>query len=329
VIAKQENLNTPRSVCPCCGSSAKQLFLCPATFNYGSHHELLECGACSVSYFNPVPSLTNLTTFYSTHDYEFNPHSQAARARTISRGYLRHKPLGRFLDMGCATGFLLDAVQRETGWEVHGVELVEKAARFANTVLHLKNVLNLDLERARYPDAYFDVVHISEVLEHVPDPAALLRECRRILKPDGLFFLSLPNGTADRQGMIDYWRLYRRAPGHASGHIFFFSERSLSTLLSASGFKVVASSTYAFKQGLRSIGLFPKRRNWEGMFAPRTEAEVPNETEIQLPERKHSDFYYCVKYGLREKFKVCGLQRFGLGWHLVCKSDRRLNGFSK
>jgi hypothetical protein len=38
-----------------------------------------------------------------------------------------------------------------------------------------------------------------------------------------------------------------------------------------------------------------------------------------LPERKHSDFYYCVKYGLREKTIVTGLRRFGLGWRLIIR----------
>ena len=307
--------------CPCCGSKAEQTLLCPATFTYGSEHRLLECESCRVSYFSPVPSLADLTTFYSTHGYEFNPHSQAARAREISRKYLLGRPAGKFLDVGCATGFLLDAVQKQTGWEVYGVELVEKAVKFANSTLQLNNVLNLDLESAKYPTAYFDVVHISEVLEHVPDPVALLRECRRILKPDGIFFLSLPNGTADRQGMIDYWTLYRKPPGHASGHIFFFSAQGLISLLSSNGFKLVDSYTYAFKQGLRSMGLFPKRRNWEGMFCPRTEPEIPNSAEIKYPAKKHSDFYYRLKYGVREKLKVHGLRRYGLGWHLILEKQ--------
>lgn len=307
--------------CLCCGADSGQKILFPVTFEYGSKHELIDCGSCGTAYFFPQPQTENLRAFYSIHSYEFNPHSQAGRARRLVSDYLRNQRPGKFLDVGCATGFLLHAIRSEVGWEVHGVELVEKAVNFAKAKLKLTHVLNEDLEGAAYPSGFFDVVHISEVLEHVPDPLALLIECRRILKPGGLFFLSLPNGVADRQGMIDYWKLYKKPPGHASGHIFFFSAPGLRLLLRSAGFEVQESHTYAFKQGLRSMRLFPKRKKWEGMFESRVEPELPSELEIELPHQKHSDFFYRMKYGLRERIRVRGMRRFGLGWHLVLRID--------
>jgi 2-polyprenyl-3-methyl-5-hydroxy-6-metoxy-1,4-benzoquinol methylase len=305
--------------CPICNEGAKQLEQVPVVFNYGSVHTLRKCTSCESSYFAPLPSLANLITFYSTHGYDFNPHSAAHRARAIVRAHLSTDRKGRFIDIGCATGFLLKEVERLSGWDVYGVEISEKATRFAQERLGLTNVSQKDLLSAGFPEGFFDVVHISEVLEHVPNPLEILKECRRILKPEGSFLLSLPNGLADRQGLLDYWARHKEAPGHGSGHIFFFSEQGLRRLAHQAGFDIIEGETYAFKQGLRSLGLFPKRPGWQSMFEPRREPEKPVTSEITMPPQKHSDFYYRLKYGLRGMAAVSGLQRFGLGWHLLLK----------
>jgi 2-polyprenyl-3-methyl-5-hydroxy-6-metoxy-1,4-benzoquinol methylase len=306
---------------PCfCGNSilgAKNI--CPVTFCYGSSYALKECHGCGLTYFDPTPTLVDLQKFYSTHGYQFNFHSQASRARFLLDRYLQAWPQGRFLDVGCASGLLLYALKSMSDLEVHGVELSKKAVTFANTQLKLQNVLNQDLLSAEYPSGFFDAIHISEVLEHVPSPVELLRECRRIIKPGGLFFLSLPNGLADRQGLIDYWKRYGVAPGHASGHIFFFSPESLKRMLNDTGFEICETHTYAFKQGLRSLGLLPRRPGGEGMFAPRTQPEVSNTEEIILEPPKHSEFFYRIKYGTRQRIRLPGLLRFGLGWDLVLR----------
>jgi SAM-dependent methyltransferase len=305
--------------CPICGNVAKSTELLPVTFNYGSRHKLQECYSCKSSYFHPLPTLTDLVKFYSIHGYEFNRHSASYRASIIVRKHMNQRSAGRFLDVGCATGFLLKEVQTLSHWDVFGVELSEKAAAFAREGLQLRNVRQCDLLAAEFSTGFFDIVHISEVLEHVPEPLALLQECRRIVKPSGTFLLSLPNGLADRQGLLDYWRLHQEAPGHGSGHIFFFSKCGLESLAEKAGFRIVGGETYAFKQGLRSLGLFPERRGWEGMFTPRRDPEVANDSEITIPTDKHSASYYRIKYGLREKLKLPGLHRFGLGWHVVLK----------
>jgi 2-polyprenyl-3-methyl-5-hydroxy-6-metoxy-1,4-benzoquinol methylase len=281
---------------------------------------LRECQTCGSTFFVPEPAPESLNKFYSVGGYDFNPNSQNARARKIAKKFLLGQPKGRFLDVGCATGFLLAAIRNETGWDVHGVELSDKAADFARETLKLNCVLNKALEDASYPDAFFDVVHVSEVLEHVPNPQAFLKECRRVLKPGGLFFLSLPNGLADRQGLLDFWRLYRKPPGHGSGHIYFFSPDGLEAMFRATGFRVLETKTYAFKQGLRAMGLFPTRARWERLFQPRQAAEVPNKLKIEFPRQRYPEFYYKLKYGLREKLEISGLKRWGLGWHLVLQS---------
>ena len=305
--------------CSICGSSGEsQSKLCPASFNYGALHDLVECKVCNTTYFYPPPSFEQLEIFYSVEGYEFSRHSQEHRAREIVSKYFQ-VDTGRFIDVGCGTGYLLSKVKSSTHWDVFGVELSGKACAFARDSLGLENIVNSDLAGANYDSNFFDIVHVSEVLEHVPDPLAFLRECRRILKPNGLFLLSLPNGDSDRQGLIDYWRLNRRPPGHASGHIYFFSPASLRFLMEQSEFEVIHSESYAFKQGLRSLGLWPKRKGGMGLHEPRSRPEVINNETIVIEPDQRGEFYYKLKYGSRDLFRLKGMHRIAHAFRLVMK----------
>ena len=139
---------------------------------------------------------------------------------------------GRILDVGCGPGFLLSGVG--AAWEKHGVELSTLAAEHARAYGRIHNGLLAD---AGYPDAHFDVVVLHHVIEHVADPAALVRDIRRILADDGLLILATPNfdsGCARRFG--ERYRLL-----HDKTHITLFSDDSMRRFLRDSGFRIERS----------------------------------------------------------------------------------------
>jgi len=108
---------------------------------------------------------------------------------------------GRLLELGCATGVLLEAAQRR-GWIVQGVEYSADAA--AEATRHGVPVFVGALADAALPDAAYDVAFLGDVLEHVPDPAAVLREVARVLAPGGALVLRGPmatNSIARRLGL--------------------------------------------------------------------------------------------------------------------------------
>jgi len=106
----------------------------------------------------------------------------------------------RVLDLGCGGGILSEALARE-GAVVTAIDLSAEQIDVAR--LHaLESGVEVDYQQCasrdlaeRMPQA-FDAITCMEMLEHVPDPAAILADCRLLLKPGGKLFLSTINRTA-------------------------------------------------------------------------------------------------------------------------------------
>lgn len=98
----------------------------------------------------------------------------------------------RVLDAGCGAGSYVVRMAKE-GADVRGIEYeASKVADYRNA--HQKdNVIVGNIEKMPYADAEFDVVFSNEVLEHVPNDSVALGEINRVLRPDGLFFIFVPN----------------------------------------------------------------------------------------------------------------------------------------
>ncbi len=100
----------------------------------------------------------------------------------------------RILDIGCGRGATLRAM-KEAGiaLEAVGIEMDRGAAAAAKRVLD--RVIVGDIERIEpgFPDGYFDVVIMADVLEHLVDPWGAVRKAGRYLAKDGIFIASMPN----------------------------------------------------------------------------------------------------------------------------------------
>ena len=143
---------------------------------------------------------------------------------------------GRVLDVGCGGGGLLTSLV-DAGWRAEGVDPDDAAVTLA-----MSRGLDVRvgvLPDPTYPDGLFEAVTMSHVIEHVPDPRAVLAEARRILRPGGRLALLTPNGRA-------LGHRWFRASWHALDpprHPSIFPLPVLRHLLEDSGFSITVATT--------------------------------------------------------------------------------------
>jgi SAM-dependent methyltransferase len=147
----------------------------------------------------------------------------------------------RLIDVGCGNGFFGAAVKaRYPECETWGVELMADAARQAAS--RNDRIIQADFESAdEIPEAYFDVVTMNDVLEHMPWPEPALANAKRILRSEGRLVLSLPNV----QFLLNVLDLVKRNDWEYqdSGildrtHVRFYTAKSAVRLLERNGFRV-------------------------------------------------------------------------------------------
>ncbi|MEI8290829.1 MAG: class I SAM-dependent methyltransferase [Verrucomicrobiota bacterium] len=164
---------------------------------------------------------------------------------------------GHVLDVGCGTGDFLFRM-RALGWAVTGVDFDGKAIANAKAK-HGFNLLHTDLAGAHFPDNSFDAITMHHVIEHVPEPVALLSEAKRILKPGGRLVVTTPNVQSLGHSILkDCWRGLE-----PPRHLQIFSLRALSECARQAGFdKVEAKSSAANADAVigASIGIFEAKK---------------------------------------------------------------------
>lgn len=102
------------------------------------------------------------------------------------------------LDAGCGRGFYLNYYRYVSDVNLVGIELEREIIRKAQSNLtHLDNIrlLNANIYELPFPDDYFDAIILSEVLEHLEDDAAALRELYRVLQPGAVLVITVPNAN--------------------------------------------------------------------------------------------------------------------------------------
>jgi ubiquinone/menaquinone biosynthesis C-methylase UbiE len=160
----------------------------------------------------------------------------------------RHKPAlsGKHLDIGSGNGELIRSIKRN-------FRVASAACDYTDQIMRLPgqkvDVVDLNSERLPYPDAEFDLITMTEVVEHIEQDRRIFREASRILKPDGLFVVTTPNilnlKSRLRFLFFGFWNLFGPLPVtgrdnyKVGGHINPISYFYLAHALREAGFKSI------------------------------------------------------------------------------------------
>lgn len=202
---------------------------------------VVRCLRCSLIYLNPQQDLKDMHLKYcNMEDDVYISEEQGRRiaAKIILNKIAKYRRKGKILDIGCATGLLLDEAKKQ-GWQAYGIELSRWAVNFAREKFNLDIYEGL-LAEAKFPYNYFDAVVMIDVIEHLPNPKKTLEEIRRILKPDGMLCISTPDidSFLSRLLAARWW-------GIQHSHLYYFSKKTLTNLLDATGFNVIKYTSHS------------------------------------------------------------------------------------
>ncbi|MHB8692692.1 MAG: class I SAM-dependent methyltransferase [Solirubrobacteraceae bacterium] len=230
--------------CPLCGSRDLR-----AAFTEDPY-TVMRCGSCGLGFVTPRLDESGLVGIYTAESYwtSDSPKTQGYHdyradeplyLKTFRKrlGYALRSGVGgdgimRALDVGCAAGFCMAAL-RERGFEVHGVEVSEAIGSHARDHFGFgDNVFIGTLEDSPHAERSFDLICMWDVVEHVPDPRALLAKAYSLLKPGGLLVIETQDiDSRFAQTLGPKWHHFKHAE-----HIYHFTPATVTELVRTAGF---------------------------------------------------------------------------------------------
>ncbi len=230
-----------------------------------SHGQIVRCTICGLVCTWPRDDAKTLSTAYQSLDdpeYLSERNARMINAARHFRLVQRFKrPRGALLDIGCSVGFFL-AQAAQQGWQVSGIEPSRWAVEVARKEYGLNSIYNGFLEEADLSDESIDVATMWDVLEHVDNPNATLSKISRSLKGGGILCLNMPNiESLTARIMRQRWVLLLRE------HLWYFSPRTIRTMLESAGLRTLSIAPNAVTFSLRAI--LTRWSQHDRTFAPR------------------------------------------------------------
>jgi len=208
-------------------------------------HRYVRCRGCGLERIDPPPSDAELAQIYGREYYDaWGLHDADNQAAALKRATFRGviaaagalAPGAKVLDCGAATGFLMQ-VAAEMGYEPYGIELSSFGARAIADRFGADRVFEGHVEQARFPQLAaqpFAALFMCDYLEHVRDPAAVLRSAAALLQPGAPLVISTPRvGSFTHRAMGAGWTHYK------TEHLYYFAADNLRSLLAQTGFDQV------------------------------------------------------------------------------------------
>lgn len=197
------------------------------------HYRIVSCRSCGLVRSDPVLDDALLAQLYRASSFDYGEELDGLR-KTYGDALRRTESMvverQGLLDIGCGNGFVLE-LARERGWrDLHGVE--PSADALSHAAPGIAEQIRRDVMRpGLFAPESFAAVTMFQLLDHVADPVALLRECRKVLRPGGVI-LALNHNVAAVSARL----LGERSPIIDVEHTYLYSPLTMRRLFEIPGF---------------------------------------------------------------------------------------------
>jgi 2-polyprenyl-3-methyl-5-hydroxy-6-metoxy-1,4-benzoquinol methylase len=209
-------------------------------FNITPAWQVLHCNQCGVEFLFPQLNDEDLHKLYSENYYaawgvqgtKENESTKQMKTATfllrlsLIRKYVQH---GKILDVGCATGYFLEAAQN-MAFKPFGVELSDYSSRISKNKFGDETIFCGTLEQCTFPERMFNVIAMSDLIEHVRIPEKTLSRAAELLKDDGVIMIMTPDTKSVSNNIMGRkWTHYKLE------HFFYFEHASMNFLANKCG----------------------------------------------------------------------------------------------
>lgn len=239
------------TACAICGTEGNAAELYPANFHPDHfspavfsarrlpdriHYRMVRCKTCGLVRSDPAGDPAAIARLYhqSTFDYQDQVENLArtygAYLARLDRYGARK---GSILEIGCGNGFFLKQAQAQGYQDVRGVEPSQAAINSAHPDIQRRIVCAM-MHPGLFPDESFDVICLFQVLDHMFDPAAVLRACFQIARPGGLMLCLNHNVEAFSARVMK-----GLSPIVDIEHTYLYNPKTMAALFSKAGFQAL------------------------------------------------------------------------------------------
>ena len=200
---------------------------------------ILKCHKCDLAFTSPRLSKKDLVKYYEGYRDNANKRFWSPIEKFI---YFWHKrrvkhieklvDKGKILDVGCGRALELEMLKKH-GWLTYATEFSEKLR--GNLLKKGVHPFFCEIWQLRKKNNFFDVITLWHSLEHISDPAKVIKTSHRLLRKNGYLVIEVPNfGSFERKLFGQFW-FHLDLPRH----LYHFSKESLLKELKDNQFKIV------------------------------------------------------------------------------------------
>ncbi len=167
----------------------------------------------------------------------------------------------QLIDVGCGGGILAESMAA-AGAQVSAIDLAPQSIETAKLHLYESGLaVNYECieigEKAKSSPEAYDILTCMEMLEHVPDPEYIIRECSKLLKPGGMAFFSTLNRNASSYllGVVAAEYVFNLVPRGTHDYKKFIKPAELRVILNRCGFELIAISGIDYNPLMNKFGL--------------------------------------------------------------------------